>query len=112
MDVSDGLLGDLAKLCRASGVSATVHLERLPLSEALRECFDSAAAEGLALRGGDDYELLFTLPPQAASVLEARLAECGNITCIGVMDAGRGVRCLRAGVEVEQEAAGHDHFAG
>jgi thiamine-monophosphate kinase len=111
IDVSDGLLGDLGKLCRASGVSADVQLERLPLSRALLERFDATAAERMALAGGDDYELLFTLSASATPAIEARLAACCSITRIGVIGAGRGIRCFRSGLEVEQEVAGHDHFA-
>ena len=111
IDVSDGLLGDLGKLCLASGVSAEVQLERLPLSRALLEGFGATAAERMALSGGDDYELLFTLPASAAPAIEARLAGYGRITRIGVIGAGRGIRCFRSGLEVEQEVAGHDHFA-
>jgi thiamine-monophosphate kinase len=111
IDVSDGLLGDLAKLCDASGVAAVVQLERLPLSEALLGRFGAADAERLALAGGDDYELLFTLPPSDAAAIESRLAQFCRITHIGEIVAGRGVRCCRAGVEVAVEVAGHDHFA-
>ncbi|MFY9656716.1 MAG: thiamine-phosphate kinase [Methylocystis sp.] len=59
MDVSDGLLGDLAKLTRASKVSAQVALADIPLSEAAREALalDPALRETL-LTGGDDYEIL------------------------------------------------------
>jgi thiamine-monophosphate kinase len=111
IDVSDGLLGDLGKLCRASGVSAVVQLERLPLSRALLEGFGATAAERMALAGGDDYELLFTLSASAAPAIEPTLAACCSITRIGVIGAGRGIRCFRSGLEVEQEVAGHDHFA-
>lgn len=64
MDVSDGLAGDLAKLCRASGVSALVDLPLIPLSDAAREAIE--LAPGLfesAITGGDDYEILFTAAP-------------------------------------------------
>ncbi|RTL87384.1 MAG: thiamine-phosphate kinase [Hyphomicrobiales bacterium] len=64
MDVSDGLAGDLAKLCRASGVSALVEAPLVPLSTAAQEAI--ALAPGLletALTGGDDYEILFTANP-------------------------------------------------
>jgi thiamine-monophosphate kinase len=66
MDVSDGLAGDLAKLCKASGVSAVVEAAHVPLSAAAKEAI--ALEPGLltrALTGGDDYEILFsasTLP--------------------------------------------------
>ena len=62
MDVSDGLLGDLGKLCDASGVGAILELEQLPLSPALLASFDATQAERFALGGGDDYELVFTVP--------------------------------------------------
>jgi thiamine-monophosphate kinase len=112
IDVSDGLLGDLGKLCSASEVAAVVHLERLPLSKELRAGFDAAAAEQFALGGGDDYELLFTVSPAAEPGLAARLADAGAITRIGEIVAGRGIRCLRSGRTVELRIAGHDHFAG
>lgn len=112
IDVSDGLLGDLAKLCGASEVAAVVDLERLPQSEALLARFDAAGAERLALAGGDDYELLFTLPMTGAAAIETRLAQCCRITRIGEIAAGRGVRCRRSGIEVDVQIAGHDHFAG
>lgn len=70
MDISDGLAGDLAKLCRASGVSAVVDLASAPLSTAAREAI--AIDPGLfetAITGGDDYEILIAAgsvaPPPA-----------------------------------------------
>ena len=70
MDISDGLAGDLAKLCRASGVSAVVDLASVPLSPAAREAIaiDPALFE-TAITGGDDYEILIAakseFPPAA-----------------------------------------------
>ncbi len=64
MDVSDGLAGDLAKLCRASGVSAVVETPLVPLSAAAQEIITlSPGLIETALTGGDDYELLFTAAP-------------------------------------------------
>ncbi|WP_442753335.1 thiamine-phosphate kinase [Methylocystis sp. JAN1] len=64
MDVSDGLAGDLAKLCRASDASAVVEAPRIPLSGAAREAvrLEPKLLEA-ALTGGDDYEILFTADP-------------------------------------------------
>jgi thiamine-monophosphate kinase len=64
MDVSDGLAGDLAKLCRVSGASAVIDAPRAPLSDAAREAIglDPGLLE-TALTGGDDYEILFTTGP-------------------------------------------------
>ena len=112
MDVSDGLLGDLGKLCAASGVGALVQLERLPLSAALVARFDAVAAERLALGGGDDYELVFTVPPSAERSLETALAGGVRITRIGEIVSGAGVRCLRDGQPVDAGIPGYDHFAG
>ena len=110
MDVSDGLLGDLAKLCSASGVAARVELEHLPLSSALLARCSRETAERHALNGGDDYELLFTLPGDLdpASFLPAGSV---RVTRIGSVVAGAGVTCLRDGRAVNCAVRGHDHFA-
>ncbi|MGJ0503939.1 MAG: thiamine-phosphate kinase [Methylocystis sp.] len=77
MDISDGLAGDLAKLCRASGVSAAVELASAPLSAAAREAIaiDPALFEA-AITGGDDYEILFAAKPGASPpALACRIGE-------------------------------------
>ena len=65
MDVSDGLAGDLAKLCRASAVAAEIDVARVPLSDAARAAVaaDPALIETV-LTGGDDYEIVLTLAPE------------------------------------------------
>jgi thiamine-monophosphate kinase len=96
MDVSDGLVGDLGKMCQASGVSATVHLERVPLSEAARTALvaDPSLIEPL-LTGGDDYEVLATVEDAKLGALrEAATARGVTFTEIGRIDAGTGVRVL------------------
>src|ERR1700722_8804883 len=62
MDLSDGLIGDLPKLARASGLAAHVAVERLPLSEPMRAAVPEAQARDWALAAGDDYELLLAVP--------------------------------------------------
>jgi thiamine-monophosphate kinase len=87
MDVSDGLAGDLVKLCRASGVTATVALDAIPLSDAAR-----ATASDIAtlIAGGDDYEILCTMPEnQVATFIEAARAVGIAATRIGRIEAGR-----------------------
>jgi thiamine-monophosphate kinase len=111
MDVSDGLLGDLEKLCVASGVTARVDLDRLPISPVLAARFDRAACERYVLHGGDDYELLFTLPPDRAASLRADLHAAEAVTCIGEIASGSGVTCVRNGSIVAVPAGGYDHFA-
>ncbi len=115
MDVSDGLLADLGKLCAASGCSARIDLERLPASAAMRSLFAASACERFALAGGDDYELLLTVAPGRESEFHRRLA--GETACtrigevVAVAGAGDTVQCCREGRPVSVEAAGFDHFA-
>ena len=70
MDVSDGLAGDLAKLCRASGVAAEIDVALVPFSDAVRAAVaaDPAMLE-TALSGGDDYEIVLTLAPDKFAAL-------------------------------------------
>ena len=110
MDVSDGLLGDLRKLCTASGVGATLELDALPLSEALLSRHTPEQCENFALHGGDDYELLFTLPADCLVPGEPGAAGLPRLTRIGRITAGDGVRCTRGGVEVAVSGTGYDHF--
>jgi thiamine-monophosphate kinase len=88
MDLSDGLLGDLAKILAASGVSARLDEGAIPVAAAVRALFPDAWIE-LALRGGEDYELLFTVPRRSWDAIEAaaRLAG-GAVTAIGEIVAG------------------------
>ena len=111
MDVSDGLLGDLGKLARASGVGACIDLERLPVAPELA-AYPLAEQERLVLHGGDDYELLFTLPADHFGHI-AHLAEAGgcSLRCIGSMVQGEGVECRRDGARVNVAGKGYDHFA-
>ena len=92
MDVSDGLVGDLAKLCRMSGVSAEIEAARVPLSPAVRAAVAAdAEALGVALTGGDDYEILCTVPDAETAAFVAAAATAGvPITEIGRVAAGDG----------------------
>jgi thiamine-monophosphate kinase len=97
MDVSDGLVGDLAKLLKASGVGAEIALDAVPLSSAVRAAVmaDPALAE-LAWTGGDDYEILCTAsegeyPALIAAAKEVMLP----LTPIGRITAEAGVVTYR-----------------
>ena len=111
MDVSDGLLGDLGKLARSSGVGACIDLERLPVASELA-AYPLAEQERLVLHGGDDYELLFTLPADHFGQI-AHFSEAGGcgLQCIGSMVPGAGVECRRDGARVNVAGKGYDHFA-
>lgn len=107
IDVSDGLLADLAHICEASGAGAVIDEERLPLSAALLEVAGRERAVELALTGGDDYELCFTLAPEVdADDLSADV----GVTAIGVMTPEPGVRLRRQGRDVPLPAGGYRHF--
>ncbi len=97
MDVSDGLAGDAAKMLRASGVTGAIDLDRLPLSPAARAAL--AAAPALLDRiagGGDDYEILFTLPPGRWDAMAREAAGLGlALTAIGEVREGEEPLCLR-----------------
>jgi len=113
IDISDGLLADLGHVCAASGVGAELEVEALPVSSALTAAFDAATCRELALAGGDDYELCFTVPAGRASDVAAALAQTGcGATRIGRIVAGSGVRVLDAhGHEVVTPQAGWEHFS-
>lgn len=118
-DVSDGLIGDLGHICRASKLGAEIWLADAPVGSA---CAQVAAAAGVdplewALAGGEDYELLFTAAPEAARDIEDLLLQETGTVCrvIGRMTpAARGIQILTAdggrwgGAE---HLSGWDHFA-
>jgi thiamine-monophosphate kinase len=92
MDISDGLVGDLTKLCRASGVDAVMEAARVPLSDAARAVLarDPARIEAI-LTGGDDYEILAAVPTGEMDAFhrEAAIREVA-VTEIGALYAGQG----------------------
>lgn len=110
IDVSDGLLQDLGHLLAASGVGAELQLERVPLDPGA-----AAADNGLemALGGGDDYQLCFTLPSAHAAGLEVAAARwVDQPVRIGVIRAAEGIELRRDGRPVTVPRGGWDHFAG
>src|SRR5262249_3093156 len=114
MDVSDGLAGDLAKLCAVSEVSATVELANVPLSAAARAVVaaNAAAIESL-LAGGDDYEVLCTVPDQGWSAFAANAAAAGvAITEIGRVTAGSAAPQFRdaSGRALSLSRTSYSHF--
>ncbi len=112
MDVSDGLAGDLAKLCRGSSVAAEIDVARVPLSDAARAAL--AAEPALletVLTGGDDYEIVLTLPPTQLPAFGAAAQTAGvAVTEIGRVSAGEGVRFLRDGEALTFAHLSYSHF--
>ena len=93
MDVSDGLAGDFAKLCAASGVSAAIDAQNIPLSDAARSLL-SRGAVGIEtiVSGGDDYEILCTLPEARFDAFAEAARSAGvAVTSVGTVVAGPSV---------------------
>jgi thiamine-monophosphate kinase len=112
IDVSDGLAGDLAKLCRASGVAAEIDVARVPLSEAVRAAVaaDPAMME-TALSGGDDYEIVLTLAPDKLAAFHAAAHAAGvAATEIGRIATGEGASFLHEGKTLTFARASYSHF--
>jgi thiamine-monophosphate kinase len=108
IDLSDGLSVDLAHVCEESGVGAEVETARVPISEALTKLGKDPL--DLALNGGEDFELLFTVRPRNLAAVERlssrfRLSRIGRITTgrrIALVGPGKKRRPLRPG--------GFEHF--
>ena len=111
IDVSDGLLGDCGRLAHASGCGVSLDYAALPVSAALRAAVGEERARELALTGGEDYELCFSVP-------QSRLREFAN-RCptadfgwsrIGTLTAEPGARVLRGETVMQVSHRGFDHF--
>lgn len=116
IDLSDGLSSDVGHICERSQVGVRLWSERLPISAAARQVAVQANRSplSLALEGGEDYELCFTAPPEAAETLIADVArETGSlVTVVGEIlraEQGRWL-VLGDGHEVPLEARGWEHF--
>ena len=120
LDVSDGLLGDLGHLLKASGVGARVDTEitiTLIAASAYQESagayFDHNLLQQCTLAGGDDYELVFTAPAAARdAVARASQASATPVTRIGRIEAEPGLRLVDAKGQAldARRYASFDHF--
>ena len=113
MDVSDGLVGDFTKLCRASNVATDIVAARVPLSEAAQTAV--AAEPALlktALTGGDDFEIVCTVPPDEAENFRQAAQIAGvAVTEIGEIKTGDAVRFLdNSGNPLVFERTSFSHF--
>jgi thiamine-monophosphate kinase len=114
MDISDGFAGDLAKLCAVSGVSAVIDVPSVPLSDTaqtlLRRGLISIAA---ILSGGDDYEILCTIPENRLEAFEAAALRAGvAATSVGTVMAGSAPPRFvdRTGAEIALPRLSYSHF--
>ncbi len=115
IDVSDGLVGDLAHILTASGVGADIELARVPVAPALAERLagdERPLALASALAGGDDYELCFTAPAAARARLAGIAVELGlALTRIGAITAAPGLVVRdEHGAPLPVLPPGFDHF--
>jgi thiamine-monophosphate kinase len=113
MDVSDGLAGDLTKLLAASGVAASVSTAAIPLSTPAKLLLERGTVElETLLSGGDDYEILCTIPPSRLSAFTDEAQRAGvPVSAIGTVSAGAGPRFVDAqGRELVLSRLSYSHF--
>lgn len=110
MDLSDGLSGDLHHLCKSSGLGAAVYREKVPIDHQTGNAAELFGMHEInyALNGGEDYELLFTVPVS----LHERISMVKDVFVIGYMtDAEEGIRLVNSsGSVIALEAGSWNHF--
>jgi thiamine-monophosphate kinase len=115
IDISDGLIQDLRHIIRASGVSAEVNLDNLPVSPSVNAALSEELALEMALIGGEDYELLFTVPEEKKAYLEQNSTAMGvGFHCIGQIKSGdTGIVLMKDSEKYPlPEKLGFEHFSG
>ena len=111
IDVSDGFAADLGHVLECSGVGAQVIFEALPLSAAAAAHVEEPAARDCVLAGGDDYELVFTAPPDRRLQIDKIAESLGlRLSRVGSIVAGSDLTVLRAGEPMILARTGFDHF--
>lgn len=111
-DISDGLVADLAHIADGSDLAAVIDAEKVPLSHAARAVLaDDPAGLETVLTGGDDYELVFAVPPAEKARLEAIEVETEvMLTQIGAFESGAGVRVRGPeGADLDLSKTGYSH---
>ena len=115
MDISDGLLGDVRHLAKSSGIRVVINRDQLPISSAAAGVATALGTDPseLALQGGEDFELLFSLPRARVDALQMELLEkTGTQTTeIGWIEAGEGVFVTQKNSEMKSTNGGFDHFS-
>lgn len=111
LDISDGLVADVGHLCNSSNVGAILDRDKIPLSPGTRFAVEQNISNwDLVLGGGDDYELVFTVPPpRLPELTTVAVGFKFPVTAIGVIDEGEGVRVLAGGKPISVSQAGYRH---
>ncbi|MCL1078842.1 thiamine-phosphate kinase [Parashewanella spongiae] len=111
IDLSDGLISDIQHVLKSSEVGAIINVDQLPLSKALISSVGQEQAIEYALAGGEDYELLFTVPDAKVGALTASLNYAGvNYTRVGQITAGRDLELSFDGRTYVPQQNGFKHF--
>ena len=118
MDSSDGLATDLAHICTSSALGACLFVRQIPISPVLKEAAQLLHADPLdwALRGGEDFELIFTASPEKADEIMALAQDCQlPVHPVGTMEKGIGIRLVQEEAdgtltETSLSYQGYDHF--
>ena len=106
IDLSDGLSSDIHHICELSGVGADLDASLIPIDKDLKNSFSANRALAFALNGGEDFELLFTVPEEKIFLLKN-----AQVSRIGTVTGNAGVVQLRDGNEiVELQPSGYRHF--
>jgi len=114
-DISDGLARDMTNICLASGVGCLIEEEKLPLAKGVAEVakLSGKTATTVALSGGEDYELVFTVKPRQLKTLLAKAKAAKlKLTVVGqVKKAEFGCKLLTKEKQLQPLAGGYNHFA-
>ncbi|MBU2869923.1 thiamine-phosphate kinase [Colwellia sp. E2M01] len=112
IDLSDGLIADLGHICQASNVGANVVLDAIPLSTIMRNSLLTEDAINLALSGGDDYELLFTVSEDNKVGMETAMSHAAiPVTCIGQLNASQTISTTLNNKPTPINTVGFEHFS-
>lgn len=105
-DVSDGLASEVQHICQASGCGAVLFGDQVPIAPRVREATKATSGDALdyALFGGEDFELVYTVPREVRGEVPGVL--------VGEMREGEGVVLQMNGKETRLERSGYDHFSG
>lgn len=112
IDLSDGMVSDLGRLCQSSDVGADIDLSSLPVAAEVVKHFSGEMGLNLALSGGEDFELCFTIPADACMAFEEQVSESVPLTVIGYITNNRALTGTnRQGelIDLAKQYGGYEH---
>ncbi len=111
IDLSDGLASDLLHILDASEVGASIELSALPMSPAFCEAIANARRQEVAISGGDDYELCFTIAPRQVATMQQQFAQHNiPVQRIGIIEPGNTIQWRKEGQKTVLNVRGYNHF--